>query len=191
VDLGALVGEQVKEFSSQHPDRNVLLELPAGDVKVRADPFRVGQVVANLVSNAIKYSPVGSPVDVKVATAGNQAIVSVRDEGQGIPASARDGAGSLHREAPGGGDVRAAVARVASRGWLDVLVQPPPGQAGWGRRERRRARGFVLPDPFGFSAHFALILRREMLSIEASRGYPQDIRRMIESRKGIRWPAES
>jgi signal transduction histidine kinase len=56
-------------------------------VLVHADPFRLGQVIANLVSNALKYSPDGSPVEVTVVRDGEQAIISVRDQGEGIPLS--------------------------------------------------------------------------------------------------------
>jgi signal transduction histidine kinase len=60
-------------------------------VFVSADPFRVGQVVSNLVSNALKYSDAAAPVEVTVAQAGSdQAIVSVRDEGEGIPVSEQE-----------------------------------------------------------------------------------------------------
>ena len=86
VDLTALVREHVEDFARQQPDRAIHLRFPGSAVVVSADPFRVGQVVANLLSNALKYSDTVSPVEVTVALAGSeQAIVSVRDEGEGIP----------------------------------------------------------------------------------------------------------
>ena len=56
-----------------------------------ADPIRVEQVLANLVDNAIKYSPRGGPIRVRVwPTADGQVGVSVSDRGNGIPPEAID-----------------------------------------------------------------------------------------------------
>ena len=49
------------------------------------DRVRVGQVVENLVENAIKYSPQGGSVRVHLAAEGGEAHLTVRDEGIGIP----------------------------------------------------------------------------------------------------------
>ena len=50
------------------------------------DPDRVGQVLGNLVSNAIKFSHRDTRVTVSAVREGESAVVAVRDEGQGIPA---------------------------------------------------------------------------------------------------------
>jgi signal transduction histidine kinase len=84
VELAGLVGEQVRHFSDDHPGRRITIEVPDGAVMVQADPFRLGQVVANLLSNALKYSPETSPVHVGVARDGDRALVSVQDHGEGI-----------------------------------------------------------------------------------------------------------
>ena len=54
------------------------------DVAVRADPERIQQVLANMFDNAIKNSPVGSRIDVRVARAGDDALVEVSDRGLGL-----------------------------------------------------------------------------------------------------------
>ncbi|HEX9376322.1 MAG TPA: ATP-binding protein [Actinomycetota bacterium] len=90
VEVAALVREQIAEFAQHQPDRTVHLRAPAGPVFVHADPFRVSQVVSNLLSNALKYSQPDTPVELTVAQAGELAIVSVRDEGDGIPVSEQD-----------------------------------------------------------------------------------------------------
>jgi signal transduction histidine kinase len=66
------------------------LETRPGVPVADADPLRVEQVLANLVDNAIKYSPGGGTVRVRVlAAAGEDAVlVTVADEGVGIPADA-------------------------------------------------------------------------------------------------------
>ncbi len=49
------------------------------------DPTRVSQIVANLLNNASKYSPVGAKVVTRLRRAGEQALIEVVDEGSGIP----------------------------------------------------------------------------------------------------------
>ena len=50
-----------------------------------ADPFRVEQVVLNLLTNADKYTPTDLPVEVEVTRQGRAGVISVRDRGEGIP----------------------------------------------------------------------------------------------------------
>jgi len=51
------------------------------------DPRRIGQVLENLVENAVKYSPENSEVRVAITERGGQALIDVTDQGIGIPAS--------------------------------------------------------------------------------------------------------
>ena len=94
-DLAALVREAVAEQRAIYPARTIRLQLPrvkrAGApggccVPVVADADRIGQVVANYLTNAVKYSPGDCPVVVALRVKGDTARVSVRDEGPGIPA---------------------------------------------------------------------------------------------------------
>ena len=65
---------------------NISFEIEASGVKVWADPARIIQVVTNLISNAIKFSPQGGRVLLKAAPLDrNEARIEVRDSGQGIP----------------------------------------------------------------------------------------------------------
>jgi signal transduction histidine kinase len=59
-------------------------------VPVVADADRVGQVVINYVTNALKYSPADQPVAVRVAVAGAEARVAVTDHGPGLPQREQD-----------------------------------------------------------------------------------------------------
>jgi PAS domain S-box-containing protein len=56
-------------------------------VFVQADATRLAQVFANLLNNSAKYSPPGSEISLKIACEGRQAVISVSDNGAGIPAS--------------------------------------------------------------------------------------------------------
>jgi PAS domain S-box-containing protein len=85
VDLAPCVIEQIRSFSDQHPDRIVRFHDEAGPIKVLADPAPVGLVLSNLMSNALKYSPPQTPVDVILGVSDGRAIVSVCDRGEGIP----------------------------------------------------------------------------------------------------------
>ncbi|MBF5044790.1 PAS domain S-box protein [Aggregicoccus sp. 17bor-14] len=61
------------------------LEVPRPVGPVSVDPARLERVVVNLLSNALKYCPPGTPVVVRLEREGGVAVVSVRDEGPGIP----------------------------------------------------------------------------------------------------------
>jgi signal transduction histidine kinase len=58
----------------------------AVDVVVTADRTRLEQVAANLIDNAVKYTPTGGRVEIDVRREGDVAVLSVRDTGLGIPA---------------------------------------------------------------------------------------------------------
>jgi signal transduction histidine kinase len=59
-------------------------------VRIQGDPERIAQVLGNLLDNAIKYSPPGSPIDVSLTVAGNEAQIRVTDRGIGVPDDERD-----------------------------------------------------------------------------------------------------
>jgi two-component system sensor histidine kinase KdpD len=64
---------------------------PAGEPPVaRADAGRLRQAVANLVDNAVRYSPPGSPVEVRVERTVDGVRIAVADSGPGIPTADRD-----------------------------------------------------------------------------------------------------
>jgi PAS domain S-box-containing protein len=89
-DLAEIVWETVTEQRAVRPERTIHLQLAEGQpVLVAADADRIGQVVTNYLTNALKYSPADRPVEVTLAVEGETAraaLVSVRDHGLGIPA---------------------------------------------------------------------------------------------------------
>ncbi len=87
-DLGAIVRKAVEEQQALAPGRTIRLEIPAATlVPVMADARRIAQVVTNYLTNALKYSKADRPVEVCLEVTGDQARVSVRDEGIGVPAT--------------------------------------------------------------------------------------------------------
>jgi signal transduction histidine kinase/DNA-binding response OmpR family regulator len=85
-DLPELLAAQVELFSGQSERHTVELETADGELEVVGDRDRVSQVLGNLISNAIKYSPGGGSVVVGAEQAPSGVRISVRDEGLGIPA---------------------------------------------------------------------------------------------------------
>jgi len=67
------------------PDSRLELELPDGPLEVDADPLRLVQVLANLISNAHKYSPADQEVRLRVWRDNGWAMAAVADRGRGIP----------------------------------------------------------------------------------------------------------
>jgi two-component system phosphate regulon sensor histidine kinase PhoR len=66
--------------------KEIRLRVLAGDELFgRFNPPLLEQAVVNLIDNAIKYSPNGSPVDVWAEAVDGEAVISVRDEGPGVP----------------------------------------------------------------------------------------------------------
>ncbi len=84
VDLQKVVEETVALLQRANADREILVERPAGPCFVRADGWRLEQVLMNLLSNAVKYSPDGASVEVHVSRDGNEVKAAVRDRGPGI-----------------------------------------------------------------------------------------------------------
>jgi signal transduction histidine kinase len=85
-DLRSTVESAFEQADPAAKRRGVDLELhlPSSPVRIRHDPQRIGQVVANLVGNAIKFTPRGGRVTVELEAARDGARLQVRDTGVGI-----------------------------------------------------------------------------------------------------------
>ena len=88
-DLRAAVESAVEQAEPTAARRGVDLRVSVSDgpIRIRHDPQRIGQVVTNLVGNAIKFTPRGGSVEVSVAPQGDGARIEVRDTGVGIEAN--------------------------------------------------------------------------------------------------------
>jgi PAS domain S-box-containing protein len=86
LDLGAVASESVETARPEAEAKGITLTLATGPVPLIAgDRARIAQLLDNLVSNAVKFTPEGGRVDVRVRTLGSQAVLEVRDSGMGIP----------------------------------------------------------------------------------------------------------
>lgn len=83
MDLGALVREVAALQQTTTSAHTIVVDAPER-LEGYSDRERVGQLLANLVSNAIKYSPNGSQIRVSVRQAAKEVVASVADQGKGI-----------------------------------------------------------------------------------------------------------
>ncbi len=88
-DLRSTVEAAVEQAEAAAERRHVQLsvELPPDPLRIRHDPLRIGQVVANLVGNGIKFTPAGGAVTVRVRGTRDGARIDVADTGVGIDAT--------------------------------------------------------------------------------------------------------
>jgi two-component system OmpR family sensor kinase len=86
VDLYAVAGRVSERYRSLASERNVRLQVDGTSAEVSGDPSLLERMVANLVDNAVKYSPAGTAVQVELRHDGHSVVLTVRDEGPGIPA---------------------------------------------------------------------------------------------------------
>jgi two-component system phosphate regulon sensor histidine kinase PhoR len=86
-DLGALLSAAVQRLDAlaQRNGIELRLRLPAELPPALADPPRIGQVLANLLHNAIKFTPPGGQVELRASCQAAELTVSVTDTGIGIP----------------------------------------------------------------------------------------------------------
>jgi PAS domain S-box-containing protein len=85
LDLRKLLADSAAEVELALRERKARIALAqGGELPIRANPL-VGEVFANLISNAVKYGPEGGVVTVDVEDAGEEWLVSVADQGDGIP----------------------------------------------------------------------------------------------------------
>jgi signal transduction histidine kinase len=82
--VGRVVHRVVESRMRDLPDRPIRLQVDRPDAPASAHAGYVEQVIANLVSNADKYSEAGEPIDVHVRHEGDEVLVSVADRGAGI-----------------------------------------------------------------------------------------------------------
>src|SRR2546423_8619234 len=86
IDVGAVVRETVESFASQAEPAGVVIDaqVATGLPQVDADPVRAREILANLVANALRYTPRGGHVSVSAHAEEPAVVFDVRDTGAGI-----------------------------------------------------------------------------------------------------------
>ena len=86
IDVYSIAERIASEFRSAHHDRVIILDGQT-NCRARGDELFVGQIMSNLVSNAIKYAPADEPIEIRVTNGESGAEIAVTDRGPGIPQS--------------------------------------------------------------------------------------------------------
>ena len=91
-DLCQLAREVIELYEYVAEDKRIAVqtELPSAPVTAGVDPIRMRQVFANLLDNALKYTPEGGRVTVSVRDGPQEALVGFHDTGMGIPEGERE-----------------------------------------------------------------------------------------------------
>jgi signal transduction histidine kinase len=86
-DIGKLIENSVRlnSFSARKKDINLHFNSTEEKIELEIDPALIEQVLTNLLSNAIKFSHMNTNVEVSLSKAGEKVLISVKDQGQGIP----------------------------------------------------------------------------------------------------------
>jgi signal transduction histidine kinase len=88
--VGGLLKEAATLFGA-NPDKHLFEVAPASDLpQVMGNAGQLHQVLINLISNAIKYSPEGTTITLGARSEGENVVIWVGDEGIGIPAELRE-----------------------------------------------------------------------------------------------------
>jgi two-component system, sensor histidine kinase len=82
---------------------SLIIDLPDPGIEIHADPSRMCQVVSNLLANAAKYTDEEGNIAVRVVREAGEVIISVRDNGRGIPAESLDKVFGMFVQLPGAG----------------------------------------------------------------------------------------
>jgi two-component system, OmpR family, sensor kinase len=137
VDVGELLEETARDARVLQPDRPVTVMLPGGPVKVIGDQLRLEQVIGELVSNALAYTPRPAQIRLEASAGGGIARVCVSDRGPGMSGDVASrlfdrfvrGDGSRARHS-GGAGLGLAIAKAiveAHSGTIDVETTPGEG----------------------------------------------------------------
>jgi two-component system, OmpR family, sensor histidine kinase BaeS len=130
VDVAVLVNSSLSAFQSMADAAQLRLaaDVAADLPSIDADPARIRGVLANLLSNAIRYTPAGGLITVTARRVGDAVSITVRDTGQGIPQELRPRVFERFVKAPGspGAGLGLAIARdivLAHGGSIDLTSE--------------------------------------------------------------------
>lgn len=89
-DVEDLVGSALAATNRMAGARRIVVDVPEGLPLVRVDFVLLTQALVNVIDNALRYAPGGTPVTVAVARSGDTVEIAIDDEGPGIPESDRE-----------------------------------------------------------------------------------------------------
>ncbi len=129
VDLSDLLGRLIEVYAPVAEERGdpLIAEISAG-CRVQGDPDLLLQMLSNVIENALHHTPAGTRIELRVGQRGAQAVITVADNGPGIPSEARDKVFQrfyrldFSRSAPGSGLGLSLVAAVATLHGIEVKL---------------------------------------------------------------------
>ena len=134
-DLAQIAANAADSLAGRFETAGIALERRLAPVDVFADAGRLHQVITNLLTNALKFTPAGGRVSMRAAPAGTEAVLEVADTGPGIPADELPrifdrfwrGRGAAHISGSGVGLAVAAELASAHGGALEARSEPGHG----------------------------------------------------------------
>jgi signal transduction histidine kinase/CheY-like chemotaxis protein len=106
LDLALVAAEVIRSWREAGRFASHRVELETLPARVHADRSRLEQIISNLLDNAVKFTPTGKAIHVWVAVHRGEAVLTVADEGEGIPREAVDSMFDLFVQGPQGLDRR-------------------------------------------------------------------------------------
>ncbi|WCM18763.1 ATP-binding protein [Paraburkholderia bryophila] len=107
IELGGVIRDVIDTTHVRHfshgPSHILETSLPPEPIYLFADPVRLTQIVQNLLNNALRYTPPGGRVRLSVGMADSAAVITVSDDGVGIPAEDVATIFDMFAQAPSGG----------------------------------------------------------------------------------------
>jgi len=87
VSLSTIVGDAIETVRTEAEGKNISLRVvtPKETLLVDGDPVRLGQIVWNLLNNAVKFTPTGGHITIALSEEADNAILRITDTGHGIP----------------------------------------------------------------------------------------------------------
>ncbi|MEH0154168.1 tetratricopeptide repeat protein [Limibacter armeniacum] len=102
VSLAELLEEAKAQVSTMQQDKSIVMQLPEVDITLKIDPYLVERVLVNLLTNAIKFSPLGGSIRITCQPVDEKWVqISMQDEGIGIPKEDQEIVFELYQQAGG------------------------------------------------------------------------------------------
>jgi two-component system sensor histidine kinase PrrB len=90
VELTALLGNSIESARRRHPEITWQVNVPPAEVEVEGWPDGIRALIDNLLENAARHGKTGGAVSALLESGGDEAVITVDDDGPGIPADRRD-----------------------------------------------------------------------------------------------------